>query len=135
MLDIVLYTSLIYQINKVASRRRVAISVHHKKKNGKYTSLIHQINKVALRRRVAISVRHKKKNEKFGERQHKYEWANAETKIDKYILQLTFSTYSVSNEQYIALPYSLNTHIPSKSNANIICISSWWNMSSNINSS
>ena len=30
------------------------------------------------------------------------------------------STYSLSNEQYIALPYGLDTHIPSRANANII---------------
>ena len=44
---------------------------------------------------------------------------NAEMKFDKHIVH-SYSTYSLSNEQYILLSYGLDTHIPSKANTNMI---------------
>ena len=84
-----------------------------------YSSLIYQINIAVSSRRVAISVRHKKKIEKFRGRQHKQEQPYAEMKFNKHIVH-NYSTYSLSNEQYIALSYGLDTHIPSRTNANMI---------------
>ena len=40
-------------------------------------------------------------------------------KFDKHIVH-SYSTYSLSNEQYILLSYGLDTHIPSKANTNMI---------------
>ena len=40
-------------------------------------------------------------------------------KFNKHIIH-NYSTYSLSNEQYIALSYGLDTHIPSRTNANMI---------------
>ena len=40
-------------------------------------------------------------------------------KFNKHIVH-NYSTYSLSNEQYIALSYGLDTHIPSRTNANMI---------------
>ena len=84
-----------------------------------YSSLIYQINRAVSSRRVAKSVRHKTKIEKFRGRQHKQEQPYAEMKFNKHILH-NYSTYSLSNEQYIVLSYSLDTHISSRTNANII---------------
>ena len=40
-------------------------------------------------------------------------------KFDKQIVH-NYSTYSLSNEKYIASSYSLDTHNPSRTNANMI---------------
>ena len=40
-------------------------------------------------------------------------------KFNKHIAH-NYSTYFLSNEQYIALSYGLDTHIPSRTNANMI---------------
>ena len=56
---------------------------------------------------------------KFRGRQHKQEQPCAEMKFNKHIVH-NYSTYSLSNEQYIALSYGLDTHIPSRTNANMI---------------
>ena len=40
-------------------------------------------------------------------------------KFDKQIVH-NYSTYSLSSEKYIALSYSLDTHNPSRTNANMI---------------
>ena len=56
---------------------------------------------------------------KFRGRQHKQEQPYAEMKFNKHIVH-NYSTYSLSNEQYIALSYGLDTHIPSRTNANMI---------------
>ena len=84
-----------------------------------YSSLIYQINGAVSSRRVAISVRHKNKIENFRGRQQKQEQPYAEMKINKHIIH-KYSTYSLSNEQYIALSYGLDTHIPSRTNANMV---------------
>ena len=84
-----------------------------------YSSLIYKINIAVSSRRVAISFRHKKKIEKFRGRQDKQEQLYAEMKFDKHIVH-NHSTHSLSNEQYIALSYGLDTHIPSKTNVNMI---------------
>ena len=44
---------------------------------------------------------------------------NAEMKFDKHIVH-SYSTYSLSNEQYILLSYGLDIHILSKANTNMI---------------
>ena len=84
-----------------------------------YSSLIYEINIAVSSRRVAISVRHKKKIEKIRGRQHKQEQPYAEIKFNKTIV-LNCSTYSLSNEQYIELSFGLDTHTPSRNNANMI---------------
>ena len=84
-----------------------------------YTSLICQINIPVSSRRVAIAVRHKKKIEKFRGRPHKQEQPYAEMNFQKHIVQ-NCSTYSLSNEQYIALSYGSDTHIPLRTNATMI---------------
>ena len=62
-----------------------------------YSSLIYQINRAVSSRRVAKSVRHKTKIEKFRGRQHKQEQPYAEMKFNKHILH-NYSTHSLSNE-------------------------------------
>ena len=86
-----------------------------------YTSLICQISIAVSSRRVAIAVRHKKTIEKFRGKPHKQEQPYAEMNFHKHIVH-NYSTYSLSNEQYIALSYGSDTHIPSITNANMIYI-------------
>ena len=86
-----------------------------------YTSLVCQINIPVSSRRVAIAVRHKKKIEKFRGRPHKQEQPYTEMNFYKHIVH-NCSTYSLSNEQYITLSYGSDTHIPSITNANMIYI-------------
>ena len=83
-----------------------------------YNTLIHQINKAIGSRRIAFSSRHKKKLEKFWRRQHKPKQENEE-KIKRQIIR-NFSSYVLSHEEYIALSYGLDTHIPSNANTNKI---------------
>ena len=83
-----------------------------------YNTLIHQINKAIGSRRIAISSHHKKKLEKFQGRQHKPKQQN-EGKIKRQIIH-NFSSYVLSHEEYIALSYGLDTHIPSNTNTNKI---------------
>ena len=52
-------------------------------------------------------------------RKRKQKQPYTEIKFDKHIVH-NYSTYSLSNEQYIALSYVLDTHIPSRTNANMI---------------
>ena len=83
-----------------------------------YSSLIYQINVAVSSRQLAISVCYKKKIEKFLGRQHKQEQPYTETKFRKHIVHNYFP-FSLSNEQYIVLSYVLDTHIPSRTNANM----------------
>ena len=84
-----------------------------------YIGLIYQINTAVSSRLVPISVRHQKKIEKFWGRQHKKEQPHPEMKINKHIVH-NYSIHSLSNERDIVLSYSLDTHIPSRTNANMI---------------
>ena len=80
-----------------------------------YSSLIYQINKAVSSRPVAISVGHKKKIQQHWGRQHKQEQPYAE-KMNFF----PFSTIPLSNGQYITLSSGLDTHIPSRTYANLI---------------
>ena len=83
-----------------------------------YNTLIYQINKPTGSRNIAISSRHKNKLEAFWERQHKPKQQNEE-KIKRQITH-NFSSYILSHQEYFALPYGLDMHIPSNRNTNEI---------------
>ena len=81
-------------------------------------AVIHQV-KIAIKSKVkSISRRHQKKLIKFRNQQTVPE-KNSENNYMKHTVH-NFSSYQLSEEEYKALSYGLNYHVPSKSNNNVI---------------
>ena len=93
-------------------RRKVTVII--------YTPILHQMNKATKSKEKAISTRHTKKINKLRKRQQQIRSTqNHSTMYLKHSVSNMLS-YELSNEEYIALPFGLHLHIPSKTDANLI---------------
>ena len=83
-----------------------------------YTTLLHRIN-IAVKSRIkSIAKRHEKKLSKFKKRQQKSDIKNR-IQVSKNTIQ-NFSSYTLSDDEIMALNYGLDQHIPYTVNYNSI---------------
>ena len=82
-----------------------------------YNTLIHQVNIAITSHFKAIRLRHNKKLIKFRKGQQKYNKSTTQTELVRNIVH-NFSSYALSHEELNALSYGLDHHIPTKANKN-----------------
>ena len=83
-----------------------------------YTTLLHRIN-VAVKRRIkSIAKRHERKLSKFRKHQHKSDFKRR-IEVSKNAIH-NFSSYTLSDDEIMALNYGLDQHIPYTMNYNSI---------------
>ena len=98
--------------------KRIGIQFKHSLGLILYKALIDQINKVVNSRLKVISLHHNNKLIRLREQQNKPR-KDEQKKIHRQIVH-NYSSYTLSDEQYEALPFGLDTHIPVKVNKNAI---------------
>ena len=93
-------------------RRKVTVII--------YGTILHQINKAIKTKEKAISTRHTKKINKL--RQWQQQIISAQNHSTTYLKHTVcnMSCYELSDEEYTALSFGLDHHIPSKTDANLI---------------
>ena len=84
-----------------------------------YSTLIHQVNIAIKSSFKSTRLRHNKKLIKFRKRQQKYIKSTTQTELVRNIVH-NFSSYALSHEELTALSYGLNHHIPTKANRNAV---------------
>ena len=84
-----------------------------------YKTLIHQVNIAIKIRFKAIRLHHNKKLIKFRKSQQKYNKSTMQMELVRNIVH-KFSSYALSHEEINALSYGLDHHIPTKSNKNAV---------------
>ena len=93
-------------------RRKVTVII--------YSTILHQINKAIKSKEKAISTRHTKKINKLCRRQQQIRSAqNQSTTYLKHTV-CNMSSYELSDEEHRALSFGLDHNIPSKTDANLI---------------
>ena len=93
-------------------RRKVTVLI--------YSTILHQINKAIKSKETAISTRHTKKINKLRQRQQQIRSAqNHSTTYLKHTV-CNMSSYELSDEECTALSFGLDDHIPSKTDAYLI---------------
>ena len=93
-------------------RRKVSVII--------YSTILHQINKAIKSKEKAISTRHTKKINKLRQRQQQIRSAQNHTTTYLKHTVCNMSSYELSDEEYTALTFGLDHHIPSKTDANLI---------------
>ena len=84
-----------------------------------YSTLIHQVNIAIKSSFKSTRLRHNKKLIKFRKSQQKYIKSTTQTELVRNIVH-NFSSYALSHEELTALSYGLNHHIPTKANRNAV---------------
>ena len=93
-------------------RRKVTVII--------YSTILHQINKTIKSKEKAISVRHTKKINKLRLRQQQIRPTNNHSTTYLKHTVCNMSSYELSYEEYTALSFGLDHHTPSNANANLI---------------
>ena len=84
-----------------------------------YRTVLHQINKATKGRTKSILARHDKKLKILRQRQHHNEESDYCKNYFKYTV-CNMSSYQLSHDEYKALSFGLDHHIPSKTDSNLI---------------
>ena len=84
-----------------------------------YNTLIHQVNIAIKSRFKSIRLRHNKKLIKFRKSQQKCNKSTTQTELVRNIVY-NFSSYALSHQELNVLSYGLDHHIPTKANRNAV---------------
>ena len=84
-----------------------------------YNTLIHQVNIAIKSCFKSIRLRHNKKLIKFRKSQQKCNKSTTQTELVRNIVY-NFSSYALSHQELNALSYGLDHHIPTKANRNAV---------------